>query len=141
MHLEQCFVDCNDAYVWIYEPVSVYYWFFGALLVLGAIGLCLFPLWPSTVRHRVWYLSIAAAIFLTFILALIVIRIIVFCLIWVLTFGRHHFLILPNLIEDVGFFASFWPLYKVTSHSRCHNFLFLIFYVFYYSLERYTLVI
>jgi len=25
--------------------------------------------------------------------------------------GRHHLWLLPNLIEDVGFFASFWPLY------------------------------
>ncbi|XP_011503280.1 PREDICTED: translocation protein SEC62 [Ceratosolen solmsi marchali] len=111
MHMDQYFVDCNDAYVWIYEPIPVYYWFFGALLVLGAIGICLFPLWPLTVRHGVWYLSIAAAGFLIFILSLIVIRSIVFCLLWVLTVGRHHLWLLPNLVEDVGFFASFWPLY------------------------------
>ncbi|XP_058800373.1 translocation protein SEC62 [Phymastichus coffea] len=111
MHMNQCFVDCNDAYVWIYEPIPVYYWFFGTLLVLGAIGVCLFPLWPITVRHGVWYLSIAAAGFLLFILSLIVVRSIVFCIIWVLTFGRHHFWLFPNLVEDVGFFASFWPLY------------------------------
>ncbi|XP_003424439.1 translocation protein SEC62 [Nasonia vitripennis] len=111
MHMDQYFVDCNDAYVWIYEPIPVYYWFFGTLLVLGAIGVCLFPLWPLTVRHGVWYLSIAAAGFLIFILSLIVIRVIVFCILWVLTLGRHHLWLLPNLIEDVGFFASFWPLY------------------------------
>ncbi|XP_034951375.1 translocation protein SEC62 [Chelonus insularis] len=112
MHMEQYFSDCNDAYVWIYEPIPVYYWFFGTLVVLGAIGLCLFPLWPSTIRQSVYYLSIAAAGFFVFILALAIIRIIVFCLIWVLTLGRHHFWLLPNLAEDVGFFASFWPLYQ-----------------------------
>lgn len=114
MHMSQCFVDCNDAYVWIYEPTPLYYWLFGALLVLGAIGVCLFPLWPSTVRHGVWYLSIAAAGFLVFILSLIVVRSIVFCILWILTFGRHHLWLLPNLVEDVGFFASFWPLYHVS---------------------------
>ena len=30
---------------------------------------------------------------------------------WVLTIGRHHFWLLPNLTEDCGFFESFVPLY------------------------------
>ncbi|XP_035734587.1 translocation protein SEC62-like [Vespa mandarinia] len=112
MHMEQYFVDCNDAYVWIYEPIPVYYWFFGTLVVLGAIGLCLFPLWPLTIRQGVYYLSVAAAGLLVFILALTILRMIVFCLLWVPTLGRCHFWLLPNLIADVGFFASFWPLYQ-----------------------------
>jgi len=115
MHMEQYFVDGNDAYVWIYEPIPVYYWFFGTLVVLGAIGVCLFPLWPLTIRHGVYYLSVAAAGFLVFILALTIIRMIVFCLLWVPTLGRCHLWLLPNLTADVGFFASFWPLYQVSS--------------------------
>lgn len=111
--MEQYFVDCNDAYVWIYEPIPVYYWFFGTLVVLGAIAVCLFPLWPLTIRHGVYYLSVAAAGFLVFILALAIIRMIVFCLLWVPTLGRCHLWLLPNLTADVGFFASFWPLYQV----------------------------
>ncbi|OAD62808.1 Translocation protein SEC62 [Eufriesea mexicana] len=112
MHMEQYFVDCNDAYVWIYEPIPIYYWFFGTLVVLGAIGVCLFPLWPLTIRHGVYYTSIAAAGFLTSILALIIIRIILFCVLWVPTLGRCHLWILPNLTADVGFLASFWPPYQ-----------------------------
>lgn len=112
MHMEQYFVDCNDAYVWIYEPIPVYYWFFGTLVVLGAIGLCLFPLWPTTIRQGVYYISIAAAGFLIFIMALAIIRLIVFSLLWVPTLGRCHLWFLPNLTADVGFFASFWPLYQ-----------------------------
>lgn len=123
MHMEQYFVDCNDAYVWIYEPIPVYYWFFGTLVVLGAIGVCLFPLWPLTIRHGVYYLSVAAAGFLVFILALAIIRMIVFCLLWVPTLGRCHLWLLPNLTADVGFFASFWPLYQVS--SLFHSFPFI----------------
>lgn len=117
MHMEQYFVDGNDAYVWIYEPIPVYYWFFGTLVVLGAIGVCLFPLWPLTIRHGVYYLSVAAAGFLVFILALAIIRMIVFCLLWVPTLGRCHLWLLPNLTADVGFFASFWPLYQVSRND------------------------
>ncbi|CAK9828044.1 Translocation protein SEC62 [Anthophora retusa] len=112
MHMDQYFVDCNDAYVWIYEPIPIYYWFFGTLVVLGAIGVCLFPLWPSTIRQGVYYISVVAAVFLVFILALAIIRLIVFCLLWIPTLGRCHLWLLPNLTADVGFFASFWPLYE-----------------------------
>ncbi|BES96462.1 translocation protein [Nesidiocoris tenuis] len=111
MHFNQYFEDNLDAYVWLYDPIPIYYWLFGFLLVLAGIGICLFPLWPPSVRMGVYYLSIAAAGFLVFIIALAVIRFKVFCLIWLLTLGSHHLWLFPNLTEDVGFFASFWPLY------------------------------
>lgn len=50
MHLDQVFIDGPEAYVWIYDPIPLYYWLFGALLVLAAIGVCMFPLWPPSVR-------------------------------------------------------------------------------------------
>ena len=43
---------------------------------------------------------------------LFLVRMILFCIVWGLTFGKHHFWLLPNLTEDVGFFDSFKPLYK-----------------------------
>ncbi|XP_035782365.1 translocation protein SEC62-like [Anopheles albimanus] len=112
MHPEQVFIDGHEAYVWLYDPIPMHYWIFGALLVVGAIVICLFPLWPPLLRKGVYYLSIAAAGFLVFILGLVVLRCILFCMIWVVTGGKHHFWLLPNLTEDVGFFASFWPLYN-----------------------------
>ncbi|XP_055641927.1 translocation protein SEC62 [Toxorhynchites rutilus septentrionalis] len=111
MHPEQLFVDGHEAYVWLYDPIPMHYWIFGALLVVGAIVICLFPLWPPLLRKGVYYLSIAAAGFLVFILGLAVLRFVLFCFVWILTGGKHHFWLLPNLTEDVGFFASFWPLY------------------------------
>lgn len=115
MHPDQVFVDGPEAYVWIYDPIPMHYWLIGALLVVGAIVVCLFPLWPPAIRKGVYYLSIAAAGFLVFILGLAVLRFVVFCGVWLVTGSRHHFWIFPNLTEDVGFFASFWPLYTVIS--------------------------
>lgn len=112
MHMEQVFLDTLDAYVWIYDPKPWYYWLCGVLVVVGTITVCMFPLWPATVRKGVYYLSIAAAGFLVTIIGLTVLRVVVFCLVWMLTLSRHHLWLLPNLTEDVGFFASFWPLYK-----------------------------
>ena len=46
------------------------------------------------------------------------VRLLLFCAVWVLTFGNHHFWFLPNLTEDVGFFDSFKPLYKHDAVGR-----------------------
>lgn len=118
MHADQVFVDGSEAYVWIYDPVPIHYWIYGLILVLGAIVICLFPLWPPLLRKGVYYLSIAAAGFLVFILALTVIRLIVFVIVWILSGGKLYFWIFPNLTEDVGFLASFWPLYESEYHSE-----------------------
>jgi len=107
----QYFEDGNEVFVWIYDPVNAKNFIIGLLMVLGAIGLCMFPLWPDELRIGVYYLSLCAAGFVGFILSLVVIRLILFCCIWVLTIGHHHFWLLPNLTEDVGFFDSFKPLY------------------------------
>lgn len=113
MHPQQIFVDGHEAYVWIYDPIPMTYWIFGALVVIGAIVICLFPLWPPQLRTGVYYLSMSAAGFLVFLLALVVVRFILFCAIWLCSGGKHHFWFLPNLTEDVGFIDSFKPLYKV----------------------------
>ncbi|XP_011188414.1 translocation protein SEC62 isoform X2 [Zeugodacus cucurbitae] len=112
MHHEQLFVDGSEPYIWIYDPIPIHYWIYGLILLLGAILICLFPLWPPLLRKGVYYLSVAAAGFLVLILTLTVIRLIVFTLVWLVTYGKLHFWLLPNLTEDVGFFASFWPLYE-----------------------------
>jgi len=114
MHPQQIFVevDGHEPYVWIYDPIPMHYWVFGALVVIGAIVICLFPLWPPQLRTGVYYLSMTAAGFLVFLLALVVVRFILFCVIWIASGGKHHFWFLPNLTEDVGFIDSFKPLYK-----------------------------
>ena len=40
------------------------------LSVLGVVIVCLFPLWPESVRDYSWYLSVAGAIFVGGILVL-----------------------------------------------------------------------
>ncbi len=114
MHLEQMFVDGNDAFVWLYDPTPWYYWVGGTFIVLATIAVCLFPLWPPWLRLGVHYLSIAAAGFLVFIIALGVLKYILFAILFALSAGKLKFWIFPNLTEDVGFFESFMPLYDYT---------------------------
>jgi hypothetical protein len=67
-------------------------------------------------------LSIAAAGFLIFMIALAAVKVVLFCVIWALTFGKHHFWLFPNLTEDVGFLASFWPIYQVNQQGELPHF-------------------
>lgn len=113
MHDVQVFEDSKQPYVWLYEPTSLKAWLCCFGVVIGVILVCLFPLWPSSVRTGVYYICIAGLIFLSSILTLAVLRHVVFFTLWTLTFGKLHFWILPNLTEDVGFFESFWPLYTI----------------------------
>ena len=39
------------------------------------------------------------------------VRYVFFAIVWVCTWGKHHFWLLPNLTEECGFFESFVPLY------------------------------
>merc|ERR1712147_517161 len=111
MHYDQIFLDNNDAYVWLYDPTPWYYYIAGAAIVLGIIAVCLFPLWPMEMRQGVYYLSVAAAGFLVFIIVLAIIKYILFVILFILTGGKLKLWIFPNLTEDVGFFESFVPAY------------------------------
>ena len=62
----------------------------------------------------VYYLSVAAAGFLVFIIVLAIIKYILFVLLFILTGGKLKLWIFPNLTEDVGFFESFVPAYVYT---------------------------
>lgn len=111
MHEEHKFLDANEPFVWIYDPTSTLTYIIGLLLIFGSIGICLFPLWPSQVREGVYYLSLAGATFLGAILAIALLKYVIFGLIWACTFGKVQFWLFPNLTEDVGFLESFAPLY------------------------------
>jgi len=114
-HPEQRFIDSPDAvYVWFYEPTSIINIILGTGIVLGAIGICLFPLWPPFVRQGVYYLSLGGVGLIGLLIAVSLLRYAVFAFVFGMTFGKIHFWYLPNLTEDCGFFESFVPWYTVT---------------------------
>uniref|UniRef100_A0A452FES5 Translocation protein SEC62 n=1 Tax=Capra hircus TaxID=9925 RepID=A0A452FES5_CAPHI len=98
-HDDQVFLDGNEVFVWIYDPVHFKTFVMG--LILGNTflnGIAALMLWKTEC-------------FPTFSLTNIPSRCILFLIIWLITGGRHHFWFLPNLTADVGFIDSFRPLY------------------------------
>jgi len=118
LHDDQKFVDANEPYAWIFDPTTTKTIVIGTLLVIGAIGICLFPLWPATLRDGVYYLSLGGAFLLGLLLSLVVVKYILYVVFWILTGGKIKFWLLPNLTEDVGFFESFAPLYKLGDDEK-----------------------
>lgn len=115
VHDHHHFFDADDeAYGWFFDPISAKTFALGILLVLAVIGICLFPLWPENVREYSWYISVAGAVFVGCILALAILRYIVYAVLWVCTLGQLDFWMLPNLTAECGFFESFVPAYEYT---------------------------
>lgn len=113
LHDDQMFCDEDeDAYVWIFDPVHPKTFVMGVLVVIAAIAICMFPLWPMNVREYVWYLSVAGAVAIGMLLVLGVVRYIMFAVLWAVSFGKHNFWLLPNLYAECGFLESFVPLYE-----------------------------
>lgn len=113
VHPSQRFVDGSDVYAWLYEPTSLTTILLGTVVVVGAIGVCLFPLWPPVVRQGVYYVAVTLACLIGLLFFVAVFRYLPFACAWLGTRGRLHFWMLPNLTEDVGFFESFQPLYDI----------------------------
>ena len=49
---------------------------------------------------------------------MLAVRVIVFSIVWLVTWGKLSFWLLPNLTEDVGFFDSFRPAYECTFNTK-----------------------
>jgi len=100
-------------YVWRIEGSSFMRNVTLAAVVLGVLGLVLFPVWPQSAKIGVWYVSMTLLIVLAgFILG----RVAVF----VLFFGVGVDLwILPNFFaDDLGFWDSFRPAVSLTLVTR-----------------------
>jgi len=118
MHLDQIFVDSNDAYVWLYDPIPWYYWIAGGLIVILVIVLCLFPLWPRKLRRGSHWLIWISACFMVGVMCLAVLKYVIFGALYFLSGFKLKFYIFPNLTEDCSFLQSFWPLYKYNFYGE-----------------------
>lgn len=73
-------------------------------VVIGALALVLFPVWPFSVKYAIWLISLYLLIFLV---GLLVLRLVIYLLCVIAGFNVW---ILPNLLGDYGFIDSFKPI-------------------------------
>ncbi|TXT08782.1 hypothetical protein VHUM_02910 [Vanrija humicola] len=80
-----------------------------AAMVLVMLAGVMFPLWPTSLRVGVWYLSVGALGLIGAFIVLAIIRLIFWCITKI--FMSKAIWMFPNLFEDVGFVDSFIPLW------------------------------
>ena len=100
----------DKLYAWIFEGSQLHLILGGVAALLIAFSLVLYRLWPRSMKLGAWYLSMVGVAFLAFIFAISILRLVVFAL--TLFLVKPGVWIFPNLYEDVGFFASFAPLWS-----------------------------
>jgi len=97
----------EDFYVIVYEGSSGMQHFLLALIIVGVLLACMFPVWPMWAKIGIWYLSV---IFLSLYFGVLILRMLIFTLFWIVGFD---FWIFPNLNDEYcGFLDSFQPLYS-----------------------------
>ncbi|KAG8926607.1 Translocation protein S62 [Tulasnella sp. 419] len=102
-----------------FEPDSYYAWFYegsqwttylgGVGLVVVMLAAVMFPLWPTSLRIGVWYLSMAGFGFIGLFIVIAIVRLI-FYIITVVA-ASPGIWIFPKLFADVGFVESFIPVW------------------------------
>ena len=99
--------------MWVFEVTSIWKWLIGGGLIVGSIAICLFPLWPESLRHLAWYATSSVAMgLLGLIFGLALIRLIVYGLVFAVTLGKCRYWLFPNLFAEVGFLESFVPIHE-----------------------------
>mmetsp|Transcript_3558 Transcript_3558/g.8368 ORF Transcript_3558/g.8368 Transcript_3558/m.8368 type:complete len:356 (+) Transcript_3558:123-1190(+) len=99
--------DCEGFYVITYEGGSGLQHFLLALIIVGVLLVCMFPVWPMWAKIGIWYLSV---IFLSLYFGLLILRMIIYTAFWIVGFD---FWIFPNLNDEYcGFLDSFQPFYS-----------------------------
>eukprot|EP00127_Corallochytrium_limacisporum_P004530 Clim_evm30s166 gene=Clim_evmTU30s166 len=113
------FDPANEAlFVWNYDLPNYLNYFIGILILTVIVAFVLTPLWPPTIRHYLSYLTGGSLYLLIGIIYLCVFRLSLFIALWILTLGKIHFWILPDLFADKDFLDSFVPVYSLWIRPR-----------------------
>lgn len=82
-------------------------------LILIVIGFTLLPIWPNSAKKILWYFSVT---FLIFIVTFVVVRLLLFMVMWLL---GYDFWIFPRIFdESLSFADSFKPMYSFEKSSE-----------------------
>lgn len=82
------------------------------LVIVLALLLVLFPIWPFTVKYALWWISL---VLLVVLVGIIVVRLLLYllCIIF-----NYHIWIFPNLFFSSGFLDSFIPVIEISKGDR-----------------------
>ena len=107
------FENSKDAfYVWDYEGDKTWTYIMLGVMLAVVFAVCLFPVWPHSLRVGAWYVSVTLLLFM---LGFTIVRTVVFILSWLCGYSIW---ILPNVFDDdLSVSDSFKPLISMEQSS------------------------
>lgn len=112
------FLDSPEQfYMWKYSPMGIWAYIIGGGLLLGVIAMALVPVWPGEAQIAFQYITNGSGVIVGVFFALLIVRLILFVLVWAFSKGIYHFWLLPNINEDkLGIIETFKPLYSLDNY-------------------------
>lgn len=119
------FFDEQAYYCWQWESpwARLKSTLFSILLIVVVLIGVMFPLWPSSLRLGVWYVSMGGLGLIGALVALAIIRLILYVISLVFPCTRPGIWLFPNLFADVGVIDSFIPVWgwQGTDYEQMHK--------------------
>ena len=104
---QQQMFTADGHFAWFYEGSQWTTYVGGVAMVAIMLAGVMFPLWPSTLRLGVWYLSILVLALIGVFFGVAIVRLIFYIITLVVT--PPGIWIFPQLFADVGFVSIFFP--------------------------------
>ena len=115
----------EDYYGWFYEGSQWTTYIGGIAMVAIMLAAVMFPLWPSTLRLGVWYLSIGVLGLIGLFFAIAIVRLIFYIITVIVT--PPGIWVFPKLFADVGVvslatpYSTFNKKINRVAHERCRS--------------------
>lgn len=99
----------DDYFMFVKEESNHFTLFISVLVILAALSLAMFQLWPSKIRYYASFSIYPLSLLIVLVIVVAIIRLIVFCI----TYFTHPpgLWLLPNLFLDTDFYNTIFPLY------------------------------
>ncbi|KAI5185527.1 translocation protein SEC62 [Nematocida homosporus] len=104
--------NINHEYIWLVDGSRAYTIGISVAILVGALIMALFPIWPRSIKMGTGYLFYLIFGLFILLISISIVRLIVYLVIKAAT--GQNFWIFPNLYEDCGILESFVPLYGWT---------------------------
>ncbi|KAI5181041.1 translocation protein SEC62 [Nematocida sp. AWRm80] len=101
--------NINHEYIWLKEGSNTYTILVSIGIIIFALIIALFPIWPRTLKVSTGYLFYGIFVIAGLLIFISIVRVIVYLL--VKGYSGKEFWIFPNLYEDCGVLESFVPFY------------------------------
>ncbi|AMD20831.1 HDR089Wp [Eremothecium sinecaudum] len=115
-------LEPDEYYVWMYTPKTWLDYVTVIGVIVGILVFVCYPLWPSSMKRLVYYLSLGLLALIGLFFGIAVIRLFVYVLSLAMVSEKGGLWIFPNLFEDCGVLDSFKPLYGY-GETECYSYI------------------